>query len=140
MVENARRVEEESMAVAPTGRPFFRDTSWDDLGWTEYEGGVRTSSFILGDPNDPDAPVVFKTYFPPGCRVNAHHHTTDYAEIILEGSQQVTGKWHTAGDVRVVHGGIGYGPLIAGPEGVHVVVIFRNQDWPARGLKPLETV
>jgi len=118
------------MSTTPARRKAFGvDTSWDELGWIEYPGGITSSRFILGDPDDPDAPVVFRSFFPPGSRVEPHHHPCDYAEIILEGTQQVTGKWHKAGDVRISAGGRGYGPLIAGPEGVHVIVIFRNQDW-----------
>jgi hypothetical protein len=110
---------------------FAADTSWDELGWMELGEGIRSARFILGDADDPDAPVVFRTFFPPGCRVEAHRHNCDYAEIILEGTQQVSGKWHKAGDVRYVVGRRGYGPLIAGPEGVHVIVIFRKQDFEA---------
>ena len=119
------------MATTPTTRrkSFAVDTSWDELGWMDLALGIKSARFILGHPDDPDAPVVFRSYFPPGCTVPPHHHRCDYAEIILEGTQQVTGKWHKAGDVRYVVGGRGYGPLIAGPEGVHVIVIFRNQDW-----------
>lgn len=112
-------------------RSFAVDTSWDELGWMEFEGGIRSSRFVLGDPDDPDAPLVFNSYFPPGCRVEAHRHRCDYAEIILEGTQEVSRKWHKAGDVRYVVGDRGYGPLIAGPEGVHVIVIFRKQDYEA---------
>jgi hypothetical protein len=114
----------------PAGaKSFAADTSWDELGWFEFEGGIRSSKFVLGDPDDPSAPLVFRTYFPPGCRVEPHRHSCDYAEIILEGTQQVSGTWHQAGDVRYVVGKRGYGPLIAGPDGVHVIVIFRRQDF-----------
>jgi hypothetical protein len=133
------------MTTAQTARthPFELNTSWDELGWIEFAGGIRSSKFVLGDTEDPDAPVVFNSYFPPGSRVEPHHHACDYAEIILEGSQEVTRRMHHAGDVRVVSGGRGYGPLIAGPEGVHVIVIFRNQDWETqfgkRGEQPVPT-
>jgi hypothetical protein len=119
------------MSTTPAaGRKSFAvDTSWDELGWNDLGGGITSSRFVLGDPDDPQAPMVFRTFFPPGCRVEAHRHSCDYAEIILEGTQQVSGKWHKAGDVRYVVGKRGYGPLIAGPEGVHVIVIFRRQDF-----------
>ncbi len=117
------------MSVDSKPKSFAKNTSWDEIGFKDLGGGLQSSWFILGHPDDPDAPVVFNSYFPPGYRVEPHHHACDYAEIILEGTQQVTGKWHKAGDVRYVVGGRGYGPLIAGPEGVHVIVIFRNQDW-----------
>ena len=108
---------------------FAADTSWDELGFEELGNGIRSAHFVLGDPDDPSAPMVYRTFFPPGCRVEAHRHDCDYAEIILEGTQQVSGRWHKAGDVRYVVGRRGYGPLIAGPEGVHVIVIFRRQDF-----------
>lgn len=110
-------------------KTFAVDTSWDELGWLDLGNGIRSAKFVLGDPDDPTAPMVFRTFFPPGCRVEPHRHSCDYAEIILEGTQQVSGTWHKAGDVRYVVGRRGYGPLIAGPEGVHVIVIFRRQDF-----------
>ena len=121
------------MAEVKKAKSFAADTSWDELGWTEYDNGARVASVILGDPADPDAPVIFTGVYPPGSRTEAHHHVNDYAEILLEGTQQITGKWHKAGDVRIVKAGTGYGPLIAGPEGCKTVVIFRNQDWMSRG-------
>lgn len=121
------------MAEVRKRASLSKDTSWDELGWQEYDNGARVSHFILGDPDDPDAPVVFTGVYPPGSRTEAHHHVNDYAEILLEGTQQITGKWHKAGDVRIVKAGTGYGPLIAGPEGCRTVVIFRNQDWMSRG-------
>ena len=74
---------------------------------------------------------MFKTYFPPGCRIEAHTHPCDYSEIILEGTQQVSGKWLDVGDIRVGLANRAYGPLIAGPEGVTVLVIFADGNWPA---------
>ena len=35
------------------------------------------------------------------------------------------------GDIRVGLANRGYGPLIAGPDGVTVLVIFANGHWPA---------
>ena len=121
----------------PRTRGFGQDTNWDGLGWTDYEGGARTSQFVLGDPDDPNAPVIFRGLFPAGYRVEPHHHVTDYAEILLEGSQQITNHWHRAGDVRIVKAGTGYGPLITGPEGCETIVVFRNQDWMSRGGPPM---
>jgi hypothetical protein len=125
--------EEDAMAKVGKLRTFAKDTNWEELGWQEYDNGARVASFILGDPADPDAPVIFTGVYPPGSRTEAHHHVNDYAEILLEGSQQITNKWHHAGDVRIVKAGTGYGPLIAGPEGCRTLVIFRNQDWMSRG-------
>jgi anti-sigma factor ChrR (cupin superfamily) len=93
-------------------------------GWAE--AGVRVARMTVGDPDDPASPVVFHSYYPPGWTVAPHTHACDYLEIILEGSQQVTGRWHQAGDVRMARAGTVYGPLVAGPEGVTFVAVFRD--------------
>lgn len=110
-------------------------TSWDQLGEITIEAnGATTSSYRIGLPESDESPTVFKVYFPPDCRIEAHTHACDYSEIILEGSQKVSGKWLHQGDIRVGLANKGYGPLIAGPEGVTVLVIFANGHWPAIGI------
>ncbi len=106
-------------------------TSWKQLGqvWME-ETGVETTSYRIGLPSDDSSPTVFKVYFPPNCRIEAHTHACDYSEIILQGSQKVSGKWLHEGDIRIGLADRGYGPLIAGEEGVTVLVIFKNGHWP----------
>lgn len=107
-------------------------TSWDELGSLTIEAtGAVTSQYRIGRPSDDAAPTVFKVWFPPDCRIEAHTHACDYSEIILQGSQKVSGKWLHEGDVRVGLANQGYGPLIAGPEGVTVLVIFASGNWPA---------
>ena len=93
--------------------------------------GVETSSYRIGLPSLDAPPTVFKAYFPPDCRIEAHTHACDYSEIILEGTQKVSGKWLYPGDIRIGLANRGYGPLIAGPEGVTVLVIFADGHWPA---------
>ena len=107
-------------------------TSWENIGVITIEAtGVETSSYRIGLPSLESSPTVFKTYFPPNCRIEAHTHACDYSEIVLEGTQKVSGKWLHPGDIRVGLANKGYGPLIAGPEGVTVLVIFANGHWPA---------
>ncbi len=107
-------------------------TSWDQLGEVVIEAtGVETSSYRIGLPSLDSSPTVFKVYFPPDCRIEVHTHACDYSEIILEGSQKVSGKWLYPGDIRIGLANKGYGPLIAGPEGVTVLVIFADGHWPA---------
>ncbi len=107
-------------------------TSWDELGSITLEAtGVVTSQYRIGRPSDPESPTVFKAEFPPHCRIEAHTHGCDYAEVILKGSQQVSGRWLHEGDIRIGLANKGYGPLIAGPEGVTVLVIFADGNWPA---------
>jgi len=107
-------------------------TSWDQLGAITLEAsGAVTSQYRVGLSTDDGAPTIFKVSFPPGCRIEAHTHDCDYSEIILEGSQKVSGKWLHEGDIRIGLANKGYGPLIAGPDGVTVLVIFANGHWPA---------
>lgn len=107
-------------------------TSWDELGSVTLEAtGVETSQYRIGLPAEASSPAVFKATFPPNCRIEAHTHACDYSEIVLEGSQKVSGRWLHEGDIRVGLANRGYGPLIAGPEGVTVLVIFADGNWPA---------
>tara|TARA_B100001250_G_scaffold331673_1_gene296873 strand:- start:834 stop:1313 length:480 start_codon:yes stop_codon:yes gene_type:complete len=107
-------------------------TSWEDLPHvTMDETGIETISYRIGMPDDNASPTVFKLYFPPNCRVEAHTHSCNYSEIILDGSQKVSGKWLHKGDIRVGLANKGYGPLIAGPEGASILVIFADGNWPA---------
>ncbi len=107
-------------------------TSWEDLPHvTMDETDIETISYRIGMPDDNASPTVFKLYFPPNCRVEAHTHSCNYSEIILDGSQKVSGKWLYKGDIRVGLANKGYGPLIAGPEGASILVIFADGNWPA---------
>ena len=107
-------------------------TSWDEIGTVTIPStGAVTSQYRIGLPTEDASPTVFKTYFPPGCRIEAHTHPCDYSEIVLEGTQKVGGTWLGAGDIRVGLANRGYGPLVAGPDGVTVLVIFANGNWPA---------
>jgi hypothetical protein len=116
---------------ATKGMPRRRDTSWAELTTQESMGTVY-GSFAVGDEDDVSAPRVFRGVFPPGCRLEPHSHACDYAEIILEGSQKVGRRWYRQGDVRIVRARTVYGPLIAGPQGATVMVVFRNADYRAR--------
>lgn len=111
---------------------FQRSTSWDELDSVELPNGSKATRFVVSaDQDDKSAPVVFRVEFPPNCYVAAHKHETDYCEIILSGSQQITRQWHHAGDLRIVKAGTAYGPLVAGPEGCTVLAIFAEGRWPA---------
>jgi hypothetical protein len=107
-------------------------TSWDELGSITLEQtGIVTSQYRIGKPSSDASPTVFKVEFPPGCRIEAHTHECDYSEIMLKGSQQVSGKWLHEGDVRIGLANNAYGPLIAGPEGATVLIMFADGKWPA---------
>jgi quercetin dioxygenase-like cupin family protein len=106
-----------------------RRTSWEQEGIQTFPDGIRNSKVTLGEDGDPTAPVVLMVYYPPGNRVAPHTHEADYMEIVLDGTQQVGKHIYKVGDVRVVRGGTPYGPLIAGPEGVRVLIVFRDGRW-----------
>src|SRR4051794_17030739 len=103
---------------------YRHSTSWQDLGIQLYSNGIQASQFTIGDGTDSTEPLVLRSSFPPGITIDAHSHESDYAEIILQGSERVGRVWHHAGDIRIVKGGTHYGPLTAGPEGVTKLVIF----------------
>jgi hypothetical protein len=117
----------------------LRQTSWDELGFLEMPNGAKAYKFELGEAGDTECPTVFRVDFPPNCEVAPHTHETDYCEIILEGTQQITRQWHKKGDIRVAKAGTAYGPLIAGPEGCSVLVIFLDGRWPAIPLAKGDT-
>ena len=105
-------------------------TSWEELGSIELPSTAVATMYRIGSPDSDESPTVFKMWFPPGCTIEAHTHACDYSEIILEGSQKVGGKWLYPGNIRVGLANRGYGPLVAGPEGASVLVIFADGSWP----------
>ena len=52
-------------------------------------------------------------------------------EVVLEGELTVGKIRLVKGDVRVMKGGVGYGPLTSGPEGCRVLTIFDRTDGSA---------
>ena len=104
-------------------------SSWDALGKLPLPSGAVASVYRVGISGDEHAPTVFKMYFPPGCTIEAHTHACNYTEIVLEGSQKVGADWLRPGDIRVGLANKGYGPLVAGPDGATVLVIFANSRW-----------
>jgi len=121
----------------PTRRHFHHATSWEELGFTRMANGVRFSHFTVDeDRAATTAPVVFYAEFEPGSVTLPHSHDCDYAEIILEGRQQVTRRWYEAGHIRIVSAGTVYGPLVAGPEGCKVLVVFKDSRWVGRPADP----
>lgn len=105
-------------------------TSWDEIGGITLPTEAVATMYKIGLPDNEAAPTVFKMWFPPGCTIEAHTHACDYSEIILAGSQKVGNKWLYPGDIRIGMANRGYGPLVAGPEGASVLVIFATGQWP----------
>ena len=105
-------------------------TSWDKIGGITLPSTAVATMYKIGLPDSDESPTVFKMWFPPGCTIEAHTHACDYSEIILEGSQMVGRTWLYPGDIRIGLANRGYGPLVAGPEGASVLVIFADGHWP----------
>jgi hypothetical protein len=122
-VEEARRISRES----PENR-YFHKANWDDLFAATPQGddGSLSASYVVGRPDDVDAPVVLKAYHPPGVTVKAKQYPCAFANIICEGSLTDGGKDFTAGEIRVASAGCVRGPLVAGPMGVTLFSVFAN--------------
>ena len=117
-----------------------RRARYDKMTWQELEdelpNGERLSILVVGDSQDPLAPRIVRSVLPPGTRIEVHTHDSDYVEIILEGAERVGRTWYRKGDIRRVKAGCVYGPLVAGPEGVLKLIVFRDGNWQPRQVKP----
>ena len=91
--------------------------------------GIRTSHFVAGEEDNPAAPHVFISDWPPNVEADPHTHAVDYFEYVISGTQRVGKNWFKAGDIRIVKAGTNYGPLVSGPEGCRVMVTFVGSSW-----------
>ena len=105
-----------------------RHTSVDELA-VQLPCGIRTSHFVVGDEESKTSPHVFISDWPPNAEADPHTHAVDYFEYVISGTQRVGKKWFKAGDIRIARGGTYYGPLVAGPEGCRVMVMFAGSAW-----------
>ena len=114
-----------------------RHATWTDPGeWKVHEVfDLKSSGFMIGDPDNGDSVAVFVVDFAPGAVVGAHAHRVDYTSVVVRGSIQVTKKIETTGSIRFVTAGTGYGPLVAGPEGCTVIEVFALGDKSADFIK-----
>ena len=103
-----------------------RDIPAADVEWRQgSDNGIRYARFPL-DESNPRAPNVILTTFGPGVEVPPHTHACNYFEYIIEGEQTVGKSTFRKGDVRLVNGGTGYGPIKVGPEGCTVLIVFED--------------
>jgi anti-sigma factor ChrR (cupin superfamily) len=103
-----------------------RDIFAGDIEWRDgAEPGIRYARFRM-DEGDPTSPSIILSKFEPGAQVPAHTHDSNYFEYILEGEQSVGKTVFGAGDVRIVTGGTGYGPITVGPQGCTVMILFQD--------------
>jgi len=103
-----------------------RDVRAADIEWRDGGGeGIRYARFPLNEAN-PRSPNVILTVFGPGAEVPPHTHDCNYFEYIIDGEQTVGKVRFGKGDVRLVKGGTGYGPIKVGPEGCTVLIVFED--------------
>ncbi len=103
-----------------------RDIAAADVEWLKGTGdGIRYARFPL-DESNPHAPNVILTIFNAGAEVPPHTHDCNYFEYIIEGSQTVGKTIFRKGDVRLVKGGTGYGPIKVGSDGCTVLIVFED--------------
>jgi anti-sigma factor ChrR (cupin superfamily) len=109
----------------------MRTTSHQDIAATEVEWrdgtdpAIRYARFRMDEAN-PSSPSIILSKFGPGATVAPHTHGTNYFEYIIEGEQTVGKTKFGPGDVRIVKGGTGYGPIKVGPNGCTVLIVFEN--------------
>ncbi len=97
-----------------------------NMEWRPGTGdGIQYVRFRM-DENNPASPSMILSTFEPGTHVPAHTHDTNYFEYIIEGEQTVGKQIFRKGDVRLVKGGTGYGPIVVGSSGCTVLIVFED--------------
>jgi anti-sigma factor ChrR (cupin superfamily) len=103
-----------------------RDIFAKDIAWGRgTSDGIQYARFLM-DEDDSSSPLIVLSKFEPGEVVEPHTHGTNYFEYVIEGQQTVGKVTFGPGDIRLVKGGTGYGPIVVGPEGCTVLIVFQN--------------
>lgn len=107
--------------------PGFRHLLSDEREWKVDPDGIRYVTFST-QPGDPATPLTVLSEIPANFREPPHTHGCNYTEIIVGGELRVGKVDLGKGDVRVMQAGVGYGPLVAGPDGCTRLTIFDRAD------------
>jgi glyoxylase I family protein len=122
----------------PPGESIARDRSheepWivhpDDLEWHEVRslgrGDQRVSVWNKFADLAPDRTVVYTRYDGDMVLARHWHHSTQIV-FVVEGELSVNGRRCPKGTIIVFEPGVGFGPLVAGPEGVLILEIFAGR-------------
>ena len=103
-----------------------RDIAASEIEWREgSDPGIKFALYRTDEENV-SAPAIVLSTFEPGTVVPPHTHGSSYFEYILEGEQMVGKTRFGPGDIRIVKGGTGYGPIRVGPAGCKVMIVFEN--------------
>lgn len=103
----------------------FLDRSWDELTYTDTPS-LSVALVEIGSPDQERRPLLAFVRYPPGARVPAHWHDTDYCSIVIDGEIEITRQRHGPGSIRIVKARTAYGPLVVGPEGCRVIDVFAD--------------
>ena len=103
-----------------------RDIFGDDMEWFEGTSPGTMYTRFLMDEDDAGSPLVILTRFEAGETVEPHTHAANYFEYVIEGEQTVGKTVFRKGDVRLVKGGTGYGPITIGEDGCTVLIVFQQ--------------
>jgi hypothetical protein len=117
-------------AIATTMGPTTRahlDGGFDTSdSWDEIAPGVRMAVGVAGEPTR--GPVlVFLACRAGREAIPSHSIATETIVAPVSGSVDADGVELTQGDVRVEEADVRHPSLVAGPEGVHLVVIFADR-------------
>jgi anti-sigma factor ChrR (cupin superfamily) len=113
-----------------------RDCFAKDFVWSKGSSdGIKYVLFNM-EEEDPASPMMILTRFEPGATVTPHTHASNYFEYMVSGEQTVGKVTFRAGDVRLVKGGTGYGPITVGPEGCTVLIVFQHGSGAAMEFLP----
>jgi hypothetical protein len=85
---------------------------------------VKSSTYVLGDELDEEAPTCVAISFPPNWELPRHSHGCDRLEIIIEGSLSAGDVILGPGDIMRAGEGEMYGPHQTGPEGCKTLEVF----------------
>jgi anti-sigma factor ChrR (cupin superfamily) len=103
-----------------------RDIFAQDIVWGKGTGdGIKYARFMM-DEDDDHSPMIILTEFAAGEVVQPHTHGTNYFEYVISGEQTVGKTKFGPGDIRFAKAGTGYGPIVIGPEGCTVVIVFQE--------------
>jgi hypothetical protein len=116
------------------GLPFSKakkrqvNTSWHDLHAAQppADPSVASAKWVIGDQDDTWPVCLVHTVHGPGARVEAQAYACDYADVYIEGTQEVAGEHYVQDDIHIVRAGVVAGPWVAGPGGAVVLRVYRN--------------
>ncbi len=126
------------IVTADQARPTRRRASSNGTGFllTSYIGANRYTPDVA-PPREPDAiyPMAFLVEQDAGAVVSAHYHQADQFQVIVAGAGRLGRHDVAPGAVHFVGAWSAYGPLVAGPGGLHYFTLRNGWDPGARYME-----